>query len=1167
MPVTVGDSSSRRFDTDAGVRATLVAIASLAARLCRADGAALCLTRDGTLEVVSHTGTLRSVRDVLARCRQIVQGSDDTDRASASDARERAHLVADAAPSAVVRRRDDGGPTVSAVAVVGPHGEILGALGVTGSRSHPLAADPDVLLASVADHVASLVGARATQVDHEAPPEGQVAALLADATVAIVELGPDGVVHHANPAAAALSPDGSPTGRRLEELVVPTDREAVRAAVDDLAAGRTTSRQLTARYLGRGSTHLAGLTTVSLVRAPEGGPRRLVAVVVDQTLREDELADLTAREERAAGLLRAIPDAIVVCAHDGTIVEVNDQVGVLFGYRAEELVGQPIEILVPDAQSAAHSWHRSTFVATPHAAPMITGPGITGRRKDGTLVPVEVNLAAVDLSSGPVVVASVRDVTESRRTAHRLRATHDLMSDILGAATEQAVIAVGLDGTIELFSRGAERLLGWNADEVIGTPVSRFVHPDDAATTAWGLDPRLPLANRVRDLVGSGIAATRPATMQTRAGDRRSVLVSITVRHGESGPSGLIIVATDQTARLRQEKELESSEARFRLAFDNAPVGVALVSARPGSLGRYLQVNAALVELLGYPERELLGATVQSITHLEDLPEVVSTLGLLADGTVGSSRLEHRYSHVSGRDVWANVSLSLVRDAGGMADYFVAQVADVTERKRAEAELTHNALHDTLTGLPNRMLLMESLARAQARAERTGTGVGVLYIDLDNFKDVNDSLGHAAGDELLVAIALRLTSCMRDSDTAGRLGGDEFVVICEDLARLDEVTAVADRVTRALAVQLPVAGRLVTISASIGIAHSTNPTDRPEDLLRIADIAMYRAKGNGRARYEHPDPELQVRAIRQLELESDLREALEHQSAPLATSWTGAPLLLGASTRPPGTRDQLRLAYQPCFDSRSHRMVAVEALLRWDHPTRGPLSPGEFLDVAEDRALMVPLGLWVLQTACAQASAWVARYGPRAPEVWVNVSTRQLGRNGFAASVADALEDTGLPADRLCLELTERQALSTAHSALHDLDALPELGVRLAIDDFGTGYAGLDYLRRLPVSALKVDASYVAEIGTGTTGAALIASVINLGRALDLTVVAEGVETAEQRDGVTDLGADVLQGFLLARPGPPSAVDTLLASRLVEDDLADLEGGEGRIRHAAGPDA
>ncbi len=1135
--MTVDDAVARRTDADAGVRAALAAVTSLAARLCHTDGAVLCLTRDGVLEVVAHTDTLRSVRGVLAQCRQVVQRAASTEALSRDDR--------DPTPDRTVRGplREDGTPGGSVVPVLDPTGAVLGALGVTGPRSHSPLPDPGTLLTTLADHVASLIGDRAVEAVRHVPTEGQTAALLADAAVGIFELGLDGVVDHANAAAAALTQDGSPVGRRLEELVAPADREAVRNTIDDLAAGRTVGSHLMTRYLRTGGRSVIGASSLTAVLGPRGEPLRLVAVVLDRTGREAEHAALAAREERASGLLRAVPDALVVCSPDGTIVEANDQAGVLFGYDAGELVGHAIEMLVPTAQVAAHRWHRSRFSATPHAAPMITGPGITGLRKDGTLVPVEVNLATVDLSSGPVVVASVRDVTESRRTAHRLRATHDLMSDILGAATEQAVIAIGLDGSVDLFSRGAERLLGWNADEVIGTPVTRFAHPDADSLGTWGVDPRLPLAERIRALVDSGIAATRPSTMQTRAGDRRSVLVSLTVRHGESGPTGLIVVATDQTARLRQEQELEDSEARFRLAFDNAPVGVALVSARSGALGRFLQVNAALVELLGYPERELVGTTVQSITHLEDLPDVVSTLGLLAEGAVGSSRLEHRYNHASGQDVWANVSLSVVRDADGAPDYFVAQVADVTERKRAEAELTHNALHDTLTGLPNRTLLTESIAQALSRAERNGTGVGVLYIDLDNFKDVNDSLGHAAGDELLVAIALRLTSCMRDSDTAGRLGGDEFVVICEDLSRLEEVTAVADRVTRALAVQLPIAGRLVTISASIGIAHSTNPADRPEDLLRIADIAMYRAKGNGRARYEHSDPELQLRAVRQLELESDLRVALTSQSPPLATGWTGAPLPLMTGVRP-RARDQLRLAYQPCFDSRSHRLIAVEALLRWDHPVRGPLEPGEFLDVAEDRALMVPLGLWVLQAACAQAAAWSEQYGSGAPEMWVNVSTRQLGRNGFAASVADVLEETGLPADRLCIELTERQALSTAHSTLRDLDALPDLGVRLAIDDFGTGYAGLDYLRRLPVSALKVDASYVAEIGTGTTGAALIASVINLGRALDLTVVAEGVETTEQRDAVTDLGADVLQGFLLARPGPASAVDALLTQQV-----------------------
>ncbi len=569
-------------------------------------------------------------------------------------------------------------------------------------------------------------------------------------------------------------------------------------------------------------------------------------------------------------------------------------------------------------------------------------------------------------------------------------------------------------------------------------------------------------------------------------------------------------------------------------------MGAALVSLDQQRLGRLLQVNPAFEAFLGYRPEELLEATVADLTHAEDLPLVVSTFDRLGLGEPVAELLEIRYLHADGRHVWGQTSFATVLPGGQGEDaYVVATIVDVTARRTAEAELTHHALHDTLTGLPNRALLAEQLSLALGRSRRSGHSVAVLYIDLDNFKDVNDSLGHAAGDELLVAIATRLQSCMRDSDMAGRLGGDEFVVVCEDLTSFDDITAVADRVAAALGVQLPLAGQLVATSASIGIAHTSDPDANPEDLLREADIAMYRAKNGGRARYEFADPSLQARALRQIELEADLRATLAAQHAPATGVHAPHP---GLPVRRP-QEGRLFLEYQPCFDARSGALVACEALVRWQHLTRGLLMPGQFIDVAEDRALMSPLGAWVLLEAATQAAAWATAYGPDAPEMWVNVSAGQMGRHRFSEQVADALEATGLPPALLCLELTERQALSTAASVLGDLHALPGMGVRLAIDDFGTGYAGLDYLRRLPVSALKVDASYVAAIGRDAAGTALVATVVNLGHALDLTVVAEGVETQEQRAAVGELGADILQGYLLGRPGPPEQVERILRAQ------------------------
>ncbi len=838
------------------------------------------------------------------------------------------------------------------------------------------------------------------------------------------------------------------------------------------------------------------------------------------------------REGRASGLLRALPDAVLICAVDGTVLEANAEAEKLFGYAADELVGIAVEQLVPAELGAVHRGHRRRYTATSHPRPMITGEGIEALRRDGVRVPVEVNLASVDLPDGPAVVASVRDLTEARRAARSVRAAHDLLSGVLAGATEQAVIATDLDGRIDLFSAGAERMLGWAALEIIGKPVSVLADPD-GATDPWGLNGDTGLPSRVRQLAHAAVAGTRPWAVVTRGGERRLVAMSVTVRPGPDGAAGLLLVATDETARQQREATLAASEERFRLVFEDAPIGVALVGLTRESLGVVQRANQALAAMLGRSGEDLVGMVLTSMTHPEDVPLVAHSLDQLASGGSAADPVEHRLLDVRGNEVWVQTAFSVIRDAG-RPDYLVAMLNDVTERKRAEAELMHHALHDTLTGLPNRALITESLAGALGRSRRAGTGAGVLYVDLDDFKGVNDSLGHAAGDELLVEVARRLQGCMRDTDVAGRLGGDEFIVVCDGIERLDDITAVAERVSRVLAIRLPIAGELVTVSASIGIAFSPTADADPIGLLRQADIAMYRAKANGRGRYEFADAELQARATRQVQLESELRHALR--------------LTDGASTggrHAPGAPDGaggLFLHYQPCFDATTRRVVACEALLRWRHPTRGVLGPGEFLDVAEDRALMVPLGEWVLQAACRQASRWWRDLGDASPEVWVNVSATQLGRHRLVDVVERVLRTTALPAAKLWLELTERQVLSTARATLDDLEAIAELGVRLTVDDFGTGYAGLDYLRRLPVSGLKVDASYVAAIGRDPTGAALAATVVGLGKALDLTVVAEGVETAEQRDVVTELGVDVLQGFLLARPAPPDHVTRMVSA-------------------------
>jgi diguanylate cyclase (GGDEF)-like protein len=433
----------------------------------------------------------------------------------------------------------------------------------------------------------------------------------------------------------------------------------------------------------------------------------------------------------------------------------------------------------------------------------------------------------------------------------------------------------------------------------------------------------------------------------------------------------------------------------------------------------------------------------------------------------------------------------------------------------------YRALHDPLTGLANRGLLMDQLGQALARARRRPGSVAVVFLDLDRFKVLNDSLGHAVGDDLLVEVARRLEGVMRSADTVARLGGDEFVVLMEDVVRVDEAHALARRLRAAIAAPIPVAaGQRVVLSASVGIAVSTEGADgvaaTPSSLLWDADIAMYRAKDAGRDRIQLFEDGLRADSIGRFRSEAMLRHALDH--------------------------DGLRLHYQPLVDLTTGALAGAEALVRLHDRERGLIPPAEFIPVAEETGLVVPLGAWVVAEAAGQAAAWRALQPVEAPPmtVSINLSGRQLKTPGFAVEVGAAIARSGADASRLCFEVTENTLLDAGGASVEALQELKALGVRLAIDDFGTGHSSLTWLRRIPADFLKVDKMFVAGLGTNADDTAIVRAVIDLGRALGLTTVAEGVETAEQLGGLREMGCDWAQGFRLAHPGPAEAVTRLL---------------------------
>ena len=431
---------------------------------------------------------------------------------------------------------------------------------------------------------------------------------------------------------------------------------------------------------------------------------------------------------------------------------------------------------------------------------------------------------------------------------------------------------------------------------------------------------------------------------------------------------------------------------------------------------------------------------------------------------------------------------------------------------RAVEEAVHEALHDSLTGLPNRSLFVDRLRHSVARAERTGTPVAVLFCDLDGFKTVNDSLGHRTGDRLLVSVAERLADCLRPADTIARLGGDEFAVLLEELREPGDAARAAQRLLESLEAPFELREREFFISASIGIAAGTK---EPETLLRDADLAMYRAKSRGKGRYAIFEPGMHTAIVERLDLEVDLKRAIEH--------------------------DELMLVYQPIFSLRSGAVAGVEALVRWRHPTRGVVFPEHFVPLAEESGVIRELGRWVLRTACHQGALWRARYpGHPGLQIGVNVSGAQLREPGLVAEVTEALAAAQLDASGLTLEITETALMESFETAIEQLDALKLLGVDLAIDDFGIGYSSLRYLRRLPLDNLKIEKSFVDGIGESDDEPALLRAIVDLAGIFGLTVVAEGIERPEQRERLLELGCDLGQGHLLSEPLSPADADALL---------------------------
>jgi diguanylate cyclase (GGDEF)-like protein/PAS domain S-box-containing protein len=877
--------------------------------------------------------------------------------------------------------------------------------------------------------------------------------------------------------------------------IYPDDRDKVRnKAIQGLKTNNSEPYEY--RFVNKNNDVRWVLETVTPIVYK--GERAALGSFMDITERKRMEQALVQSEEKYRGILESIEDGYVELDLKGNFIFFNDAISKMHGYPKNELIKLTYRDVM-DEENAARIYEKYHHVFTTGESEKEFEYEII--TKDRLRKYLETSITPIKDASGRIVAfrGIVRDRTQHKQGEEALRQSEEKYRTIL-ENIEEGYFEVDLAGNFTFFNHSTCSLLGYSKEEMMGMNYLRYTDKDDVKI----------LFETFNTVYKTGVPANEfDWPIIRKDGTKKYVEASISLKKDSAGkPVAFQGFTRDVTARIQAEEALRQSEEKYRSILQNIQEAYFEVDLA----GNFTFFNDSLCRITGCSKEELAGANYKQFSDKDNSNNVFHTFNNIYKTGDPVEGFDWLIIRKDGTKRYIESSVSLRKDSSDQPVGFKGVIRDITERKRIEQELSYMATHDALTGLPNRLMFIQLLNQAILSAKRHKRQLAVFFIDLDRFKTINDSLGHEAGDLLLQEIAKRFRKSLRDVDVVGRLGGDEFIILIEDFNNLNQVRNVAHKILATAIKPMVLMGEECRVTASIGISIFPEDGRDEQSLMKNADVAMYYAKEEGKNNFQFYSENIHTTANERLLIETNLRVALE--------------------------RREFSLNYQARLDFKTDEITGVEALLRWDNPLLGSVTPTQFIPVAEETGLIVPIGRWVLKTACAQNVAW-QRQGLPAVCMAVNLSLRQLTDDNFLEDIRVTLKETGMSPNLLELEITESMVMHNPSRLIALLTKIKEMGIRLAIDDFGTGYSSLAQIKHFPIDTLKVDRSFIRNLPQDSEDKAITEAIITMGKTLSLTVVAEGVETIEQQEFLREHVCDEMQGFYFSKP-------------VVSDQFADL---------------